>query len=120
MTDVTNVNKNIKSIFNRKVQALYALSLYYSSLALNYFRSVQPPTPNQAGKFWTNRTGQAALRVFSDAEITAQFISWFMAHGVQYGVYLELANDRKHESIRPIIQRYVERFLQDAQKIFKD
>jgi hypothetical protein len=87
-------------------------------MALNYFRSVQPPTPETAGQFWTNRTGQAAARVFSNAEITSEFVSWFMAHGVQYGVYLELANNRKHEALRPVIQRFASRFFNDVKKIY--
>lgn len=120
MTGITDLLKNIRSIYNRKEAALYALALNFAAIALNYFRQVQSSTPGTKGAFWTNRTGQAAARVFSNAELTRDFISWYMAHGVQYGVYLELANDRKHEAIRPIIQRYVGRFLQDAQKVYKD
>jgi hypothetical protein len=31
-----------------------------------------------------------------------------------------LANNRRHEALKPIIERYVGRYLQDAQRIFKD
>lgn len=118
ITGVDNVKNNIKNIFERRRASLYALALYYAAQAINYFRSVQPPTPNSKGKFWTNRTGQAAARMFTNAELGKDFITWFMAHGVQYGVYLELANDRRYAAINPIIQRYAGRFIEDAKKLY--
>jgi hypothetical protein len=118
--DTTGLKKNIRSIYERKELALYALALNFAAMAINYFRQLQPSTPGAQGAYWHNRTGQAAARVFSNAELTRQFISWFMAHGVQYGDYLELANNRRHEALKPIIERYVGRYLQDAQRIFKD
>ena len=118
--DVTKLKTNIKNIYSRKEIALYGLALQYAEMAIRYFREVQPQTPNTLGAFWHNRTGTAAARMFTDAEISASFISWFMSHGVQYGTYLELANDRRHEAIRPIIRRYISRFMQDVKKTYKD
>jgi hypothetical protein len=37
-----------------------------------------------------------------------------MAHGVQYGVYLELANNRKHQAIRPMIMSRLSAFTGDT------
>jgi hypothetical protein len=118
--DVTKVKTNIKNIYERKRRALYALALSFAAFAIRYFRSVQPPKPNSRGKFWHNRTGQAAARVFTNATITGNMVTWFIAHGVQYGVYLETANDRRYQALKPIIQRYANRFLTDARKLFKD
>src|SRR5512139_1061336 len=107
--DVSEVKQNIAGIFERRKAAVYALSLKWAAIALNYFRSVQPASPNSSGQFWHNRTAQASARMFTDAfqEGSADelIIGWFMAHGVIYGVYLELANNRAHEAIRPIIER---------------
>lgn len=116
---ITEVKQNIRGAYARAEAQLYALCLYYAGLAINYFRSVQPAKTGAKGKFWHNQTGQAALRMFTDAFKENLIYGWFMAHGVQYGAYLELANDRKHEAIRPIIQRFAGRFLADARKIFQ-
>jgi len=100
--------------------AIYVMALDYAAMAINYFRSVQPPKPDTQGKFWHNRTGFAAARVFADAKLRKSGLSWGIAHGVQYGVYLELANNRSHEALRPVIQRYAGRFLNDVRKIYRD
>lgn len=122
MDGLQEVKNNIEGTFKRRNDAVYALCLYYAGMALNYFRSVQPSTPNSSGRFWHNATAQAAARVFSGArrEDENNVISWFMAHGVQYGVYLELANDRRNEALRPIINRFAGRFFEDLKKIYGD
>jgi len=115
------VKKNVRDAYSdRLIPAAYAVCLYVAALALNYFRSVQPPMPGKKGRFWANKTAQAALRMFTDAFHDSNSIGWLMAHGVDYGVHLELANDRKREAIRPVIKRYASRFLRDIQKVFKD
>ena len=117
---VTQVTKKIKSIYNRRRIDVYALSLEYAAIAINYFWSVQPPKPDSQGMFWYNRTGQAAARMFTGAEVTENIVSWFMAHSVQYGVYLELSNDRKHASINQVIRKFVGRFYSDLGKLYRD
>jgi len=116
--DVTRVISNVQGIYARRRAAVYALCVYYASLAINYFRQVQPATPGTAGKFWHNQSGQAAARMHSGAYQEENIIAWFMAHGVQYGVYIELANDARHQAIRPVIQRFVGRFYQDLKKLY--
>ena len=118
--NVTNVKNNIKNIYSKKHIALYGLMLDYASIMINYFRSVQPPKPNSPGKFWYNRTGTAAARMFTNVSLTKEFVSLIMSHGVQYGTYLELANDRSCAAIYPIIQRYYSRLAQDINKLYRD
>lgn len=119
-TGVNEVKKNILSIYERRRSALFALSLFYAGLAINYFRESQPSGFGVRGKFWTNQTNQARDRMFTDAFIEDNVVGWFMAHGVQYGTYLELANNRQNEAIRPIIQRFAGRFFRDVKKIYGD
>jgi hypothetical protein len=111
--DVDGVKRNIQEIYNRRRAAVYALCLSYAARALNKFRQDQ-----QGERFWKNQTGQAMARVFSNATMEDNVVSWFMAHGVQYGVYLELANDRKHEALRPIIQEFIEPFMKDLKELY--
>lgn len=111
---------DLQSIYNRKAAAIYAISLKYSALAWNYFMSLQPARPGEKGAYWDNQTAQAAARVFADAFIDKESIGFFLSHAVDYGIYLELANNRKHESLRPIIQRYAGRFLNEVKALYAD
>lgn len=104
---------NIKSIYDRRCAALYALALKYAGLAINYFRAQQN---NET--YWKNQTSDAKNRMFTNAFIEDNVIGWFMAHGVEYGPYLELSNNGAHEAIRPIIIEFAAKFIDDAKKIF--
>lgn len=116
ITDGINKFKNkTATLFERRRAALYALSLQYAALALNDFRRRQS---NNA--FWNNQTGSARDLVFSDAYIKNTTVGWFLAHGVEYGVYLELANDGKNQALRPTTERFAGRFFDDAQSLYKD
>jgi len=87
-------------------------------MALLNFQMQQRISPHSFGNFWDNQTAQAAAGVFSNAFKDERSVGWFLAHGVFYGVYLELANDRKHEALRPIVQQYAGKFLEDIKKIY--
>jgi len=55
--------------------------------------------------------------MFSNAFQDKNSIGWFLSHGVEYGIYLELANDRAHESIKPIIQELAPKFYNDVKEL---
>lgn len=111
---------NIDKIINRRIASLEALNRYYAALVLQYFRSVQPPSIGQKGEFWENQTGQAALRVFSTAFREGYDMGFLIAHGVDYGVYLEYANNRQNAALWPIIKRFAGRYFQDVKRIWSD
>jgi len=97
---------------------LEALNRYYATLVLNYFLSVQPPIINARGKYWFNWTAQAAARMFADIFEEGKDMGFFLAHGVDYGVYLTLCNDRRHDALWPIVRKFSGRYLNDVNKIF--
>jgi hypothetical protein len=95
------VKNNIRSIQQRQLTAAFAVFQLYAVLILNEFNQ------RQAGnEFWQNRTFQAMSAVFANAFKDQNSIGLFIAHGVDYGVYLELANDRRYEALRPLIKKY--------------
>lgn len=110
--DVVNLKIAIGNIYNRKKAAIYALCKMYAGMSLQRFRQKQA-----ADKFWRNRTNTAYNTVFSDAEMTQEFIGFFMAQRVEYGLYLELANNRKYEAIRPTVMAFYSRFMKDLEAI---
>jgi len=111
--DSRRVSRKITTIYQRRKQAVYALCLSYAGRALNYFRQNQ-----QSNAYWTNRTHDAESRVFSDAQIEGDIISWFIAHAIDYGVYLELANDRQNEALRPTIVHFFDDFKRDLESLY--
>jgi hypothetical protein len=111
--DANKVVRNIVAVYGRRDAAVYAYCLEYAAIMLNYFRVEQ-----RGNRFWNNETFQAFERFFAKAmkENRVYFIR--VGHGVEYGPYLELANDRKNEAIRPIIQRYAGRFINTVKRLF--
>ena len=109
------VKQNISNSFVRKQTAIYALCLHYSALALQYFRAEQ-----SANKFWTNRTNLAMDTVFSGAYKEYNLVGWFMAHTLQYGIYLEKANNEKHASLAPTINHFYAPFMRDLRSLYAD
>jgi len=45
-------------------------------------------------------------------------VGFFLAHTQQYGVYLELANNRQNEAIRPVINEMLPLFQKDLKKLY--
>ncbi len=112
MEDIAHTKENISLAFQQKKIKLFALSLSYAGQAINRFRSFQ-----DTDIFWDNQTNQAKDRMFSVAFVEKETIGWFLSHGVSYGIYLELANDRQNEAIKPIIDILAPQFFRDARSI---
>lgn len=110
--DIANLKRNIGNIYERKKAAIYALCKFYAGLCLQRFRQKQAQDA-----FWHNRTNMAYNTVFSDAEMTKEFIGFFLAQYEDYGVFLELANNRIHESLRPTVIAFYARFMRDLEAI---
>lgn len=109
---------DLKSIYERKRIAALALSQEYAERCLQAFRERQPLGTEGTKGVWENRTGQAAASVFSDTILDGDDIGFFLAHGKDYGVYLELANDRKYEVLRPIVESFAESYFKDMREIY--
>lgn len=110
---ISSIKKEVKGAYDSKRAALVALSLYYAGLSLQAFRQFQ-----SRGGFWENQTKTAYNTVFSDAIIAEDAVGFFLAHLVEYGVYLELANDRKNQALLPIVMRFYSRFVRDVEALY--
>lgn len=116
--DTRRVIRNINNIYERRRIGAIAISINYAAMALNYFQSVQLTGTGNAGLFWVNRTEAAARAWFSNAFHGRDFVGWFVAQGLQYGLYLELANDRRNESLRKVIQRFARLYIRDIRRLY--
>ena len=117
---VNNINLD-KAFLTRKAQ-VYALAGFYAAEALLYFQNNQ--MNKVKGKWWTNRTYQAAQRFFAKAFEEGNknngSVGFFIAHGVEYGKDLTLKNNRAHDAMTPIIKKFAPKFLKDVQELYKD
>lgn len=120
MEGLQSVKKNIVELYKRRKAAVYAICLKWGAVMLEYFHRQQPPSPGEKGLFWTSRTAYAAATFFYYVLQSNDYVALRVAHLAQYGIYLELANDRKHEAIRPLIKRYAGRCLKEIQELYVD
>lgn len=75
-----------------------AIAMYADNAATtlqNYAREHRP---------WTDRTGHARQRLTGSVARVAQGYQIILAHGVDYGKWLELAHEKKYAIIQPTIQ----------------
>ena len=109
------VVKNIKDIYERKQKAVVALCKYYAKLVIQDFKKEQ-----NNNKYWTNQSSFAKDLMFTRQYKEDEVIGFLMAHGVRYGVSLELANNKKHAAIEPTIRKFLPDFKKDLKKIYGD
>lgn len=107
MLTTKQFNDSVNNILKRKKAALYALALNYAAKALNYFRRQQA-----SEVYWKNQTFQAMDEMTTGAIREKDVIGWFMAHGVEYGPRLELANNGQNEAIKPVIDHFKDDFFE--------
>lgn len=111
--EIASIKANVKRAYNFKVEKAYRLCLAYAGYFKQRFRQKQAQNA-----YWNNQTGTAYATVESGAEkLDAELVAYLM-QTVDYGLYLELANNRKHEAIRPTVMAFYSRFMRDVEKVF--
>lgn len=117
MSNTKQVADKIENIYERRKAAVYSLALRYATLAINDFRK------KQAGNnYWENRSTQAMKRMFTKGFISggtnSDVVGFLMAHGVEYGPYLELANNGLNEAIRPTMNKWAKLFIAAVRRLY--
>ena len=64
----------------------------------------QLQTDAQGNARWTDRTGEARRRLNGSYEVLATGYKLVLAHGVDYGIWLELANEKRYAIIEQVIE----------------
>lgn len=70
-------------------------------------------------EFWNNETFQAVETLFSGPIHEPDAEGFFVAHHMDYGVFLELANDRKHAILLPTATKFSEDLVKAAKDIYQ-
>lgn len=92
--DASSLESGLNALMNR---SQVALRMYAETAALklqNYARDRAP---------WTDRTGQARQRLTGTALTMANGYKLRLSHGVSYGIWLELAHEKRFAIIQPTI-----------------
>lgn len=115
------VAKRIKEILDNKVyKGVYALANRYSGeMQKDFLDRQMSGQPSNGITPWQNQTNQAMQRVRFRPYIRQNAIGVRGTHGVEYGIHLERANNRKHAMLLPIISRIGKMFLDDARELMK-
>lgn len=68
---------------------------------------------------WRTQTGHARQSLFGKVIEKGSKIHIRVAHGVQYGVYLELAMQGKYAVLRPAVNNHLNPFFEDIKKVVR-
>ena len=79
-------------------KALIAMQMYCETAASDLEGYMKENRP------WTDRTGQARQRLTSYVERTPTGFRIVVAHGVDYGIWLELAHEKRYAILEPTIR----------------
>ena len=106
--DPSRMVRGINAEIDRRAYAIEALGRTEAARMQNEAKSSHP---------WTNRSGQAELRIAGRAERRGDMTRISLSSGVRYMVYLELANEKRYVILWPTINRHAPEILQAIGRI---
>lgn len=111
------VRARIGDIYGKRAVDVQALCCEYAQLAKRILQEKQGLEQNN-GYYWTNRTSMAikSARGFTDSG--PDYAGWGLAHTVEYGRWLELANNRIHAALEPTVRELAPVFMKKVRKIY--
>lgn len=96
----------------------YAAVLEASMLALMEVRGTEAQNWMRQNAPWTDRTGNARQGLHVDVDHPSKgIIRMVLAHGVGYGIWLELANQGNYAIVNPAIDEFGQRIRADLQRL---
>ena len=116
---VPSVNANIREICKQRQAATFALCKEYELRAKEIFLAEQGTEQLKKGAYWTNQRSVAAKLVTGFADKSEDWVQWGLKHQIEYGPALELANNRKHEALRPIVTRLAPEFMARVKEMWQ-
>jgi hypothetical protein len=89
-----------------------------AALAARYAPEIEAWMKQNA--IWTDRTGNARQTLSAEAaELSAGLIEITLSHGVEYGIWLELAHGGSYAIIGPAIDYFAPRIWADVQRMVR-
>ena len=108
-----DANNLIKGLAEREIKTRAALGLYADTVAKKM------ETHAKSNKPWVDRTGRAKQSLNSSWKWVGDVARVELSHGVYYGIYLELCNEKKYAIIKPTIDIISPQAIKGLGKILK-
>lgn len=68
---------------------------------------------------WTDRTGNARNGLFGGVEVKGTEVFIRLGHSMEYGIFLELANDGRFAVLKPIIDQAVPEIYDSYKRLWE-
>lgn len=95
----------------RKKAGMYALLQNWAGQLEGYARQHAP---------WTDRTGHARQGLHGGVDIRGDQQILYLSHGVEYGIWLELAHGGNYAVVRPTVDAHLSRIRQTVLDYWSD
>lgn len=89
-----------KNFLERKKAGLYALLQNWAGQLEGYAKEHAP---------WTDRTGHARQSLHAGVEEQGDELILYLSHGVEYGIWLEVAHGGNYAIVRPTVDAHLAR-----------
>jgi hypothetical protein len=73
----------------------------------------------KANAIWTDRTGNLRQSMYAEVESSLTAIVLAFDYGLEYGVFLEFANQGEYQIIAPALDHFAPKFWADVQALFR-
>lgn len=102
--DDKRLKKNLQTFDAKLKRNVAAMMEYNASYATGWMKQ---------NARWTDRTGAARTGLAATAHSGRNFEELFLAYSVNYGIWLEVAHDRKYAIITPALRIIGDKILRD-------
>ncbi len=95
----------------------YARAIFQSGRRVAYEQAEEMEQYAKDNARWTDRTGDARERLHATVEETGPIGTIVLAHGVDYGIWLEIANGGRYSIIPETIDVYGPKVMASLQRM---
>lgn len=108
--DVSNITKGLAE---REIKTKAALKVYGDTVGKKM------ETHAKSNRKWIDRTGNARNGLQGGAESTGNGVRCKIQHGVYYGIYLEMCNERRYAILEPTVKAIAPESVRGLANILK-
>lgn len=108
-----NSKQLLKRLENAETKSQVAIKMFSQEGAKkfeNYAKNNRP---------WTDRTGHARQRLVGWVEMFSNKVRIHIGHGVDYGVYLELAHEKRYAILQPTVNALSKEVLEGFKELMR-
>ena len=108
-----DISKVEKALDNMETKSQVAIKMFATEGAKKFQNYAKRHRP------WTDRTGHARQRLTGWVETFSDKTRIHIGHGVDYGVYLELSNEKKYAILQPTVNKVSPEILEGFKELLR-